>query len=102
MIQFSRYLGFFPHGECTPGISIFDLKEGLFTQSTPAHPCFLDHMHSGILFEMMHAGFDNYREIAIPGSSTKTLLQALVMYFEIHHTHGNPIRSHAILEEILN
>jgi DNA repair protein RecO (recombination protein O) len=102
MIRLSRHLGFFPHGDCTPGVSIFDLQEGLFTRNLPVHDRFLDQRHAGQLFRLMHSDFDSYREIIPDGASARTLLKAMVTYFEIHHTHGNPIKSHTVLEEVLN
>jgi DNA repair protein RecO (recombination protein O) len=102
MIQLSRYLGFFPHGECNSAGSIFDLREGVFTDRQPAHLLVLNHEDADILYRLMNAGFENYREVPIPANRLKHLLDALVMYFEIHHTHGNPIRSHTILGEVLN
>ena len=102
MIQLSRYLGFFPHGEYSETSSIFDLKEGYFTNRLPSHPAILDPSHSKILFRLMLSDFENYRDIEISTAATKVLLQALVTYFEIHHTHGNPIKSHTVLETILN
>ncbi len=102
MIRFSRHLGFFPHGDCIPGVSIFDLKEGFFTGNQPVHDAFLDHRHADLLYRLMHASFDDYRDIRVTPAATKILLKALVTYFEIHHTHGNPIRSHTVLEEVLS
>ncbi len=101
MIRFSRHLGFFPHGECVPGVSIFDLKEGYFTPNRPVHEAFLDYDHAALLFRLMHSDFENYRDIPITSPSLKILVKAMVTYFEIHHTHGNAIKSHTVLEEVL-
>jgi len=102
MVQLSRYLGFFPHGDCNSSGTVFDLKEGVFTQQHPMHVMVLDHETSKVLFQLMNTGFEDYRAIDIPANRLKILLEALVTYFEIHHTHGNPIRSHAILSEVLH
>lgn len=102
MIQLTRYLGFFPHGACNTPFSCLDLKEGVFTDSLPSHLYVLNHENSMLIYKMMNAGFDNYRDIVIPAGQLKILLDALVTYFEIHHTHGNPIRSHTILGEVLH
>jgi DNA repair protein RecO (recombination protein O) len=102
MIQLSRYLGFFPHGDCNATDVVFDLKEGVFTSNPPLHMMVLDHENSKVLHLLMNAGFGDYRDIDIPAGRLRTLLEALVTYFEIHHTHGNPIRSHAILSEVLH
>lgn len=101
MIRFSRHLGFFPHGDCIPGITIFDLEEGFFTRNYPSHGRYLDFQHADLLFRLMHSDFENYRDIAISMNEMKILLNSLVTYFEIHHTHGSLIRSHKILEEVL-
>ncbi len=101
MIRFSRHLGFFPHGDCIAGVTIFNLEEGFFTSNYPSHGRFLDLHHANLLFQLMHADFENYRDIEISMPEMKTLLNSMVTYFEIHHTHGSPIRSHKILEEVL-
>jgi len=101
MIRFSRHLGFFPHGDCITGQSIFNLEEGYFTSNQPVHDRFLDKKHASQLFQLMHSSFDNYRDIHLNPTDAKALLKAMVTYFEIHHTHGNPIRSHMVLEEVL-
>jgi DNA repair protein RecO (recombination protein O) len=101
MIQLTRYLGFFPHGSCTEGISRFDLKEGMFTNAMPAHTFYLDTILSMYLFRFMNADFNDYQSVIIPGDHARQLLQSLVTYFEIHHTHGSTIKSHRVLEEVL-
>jgi DNA repair protein RecO (recombination protein O) len=101
LLRFSRHLGFFPHGDCIPGISYFDLREGVFTSGLPSHAEILDHHYAMLLFRVMYADFENYKEVNITSAEMKSLLNALVTYFQIHHTHGNPIRSHHILEEVL-
>lgn len=102
MVQLSRYLGFFPNGEYLPAQSYFDLREGLFRSDIPAHAEFLDKDQSSILFALMNKTFDDYHDVQIPQKISRSLLQALVSYFEIHQTHGNQIRSHKILEEVLS
>jgi len=101
MIQLTRYLGFFPQGECNSNGRCFDLKEGVFTDYHSSHIFILDHENSLLLYRLMNSGFETYRDIVIPAPRMRTILDALVTYFEIHHTHGNPIRSHTILGEVL-
>lgn len=102
MIQFSRYLGFFPNGEYVKGESYFDLREGLFKTDCPVHADFLDTKQTTILYEFMNRSFDNFHELELGKASSNMLLHSLVTYFELHQTHGSQIRSHKILEEILN
>ncbi len=102
MIQFSRYLGFYPNGVYIKGVSCFDLREGLFKSSFPAHTDFLDSRQTGILYEFMNKSFDNFHDFELPKEISKEILHSLVTYFEIHQTHGSQIRSHKVLEEILS
>ena len=102
MIHFSRHLGFFPNGNFTRGQSCFDLREGLFKDHQPVNSEFIDSTLSGVLHDFVNSSFENYHEINVPGSQSRLLLKALVQYFELHQTHGNSIRSHKVLEEVLN
>lgn len=100
MMQLSRHLGFFPHGKFTEQ-AIFDMKEGIFTSSAPVHPYTLDHSASKLFFSLMNTGIESMSETAFTSSERKTLLGAMVTYYELHHTHGNTIRAHKVLEEVL-
>lgn len=102
MIQLSRYLGIFPNGEFVKGVSYFDLREGLLKNTIPPHAEFLDTHQTAILFELMGKSFDNFHEVVISQTVSKSILNALVTYFEIHQTHGSQIRSHKVLEEVLS
>jgi len=102
MIQFSRYLGFYPNGLYIKGISYFDLREGLFKSNYPTHADFLNPQQTVVLYEFMNKSFDNFHDLELPKEISKRLLHSLVTYFEIHQTHGSQIRSHKVLEEILS
>ncbi|MBL0339615.1 MAG: DNA repair protein RecO [Bacteroidetes bacterium] len=102
MIQFSRYLGFYPNGIFISDTSYFDLREGLFRNDKPVHADFFDIVQTATLYKLMNSSFDNFHEAAIPAAISKTLLYGLVTYFEIHQTHGHQIRSHKVLEEVLS
>ncbi len=52
MVGLSRYLGFFPGNEWTPG-SWFDLREGLFTPYMPLHGMFFSRENSALLGVLM-------------------------------------------------
>lgn len=102
MIQFTRYLGFFPNGNYYEDQSIFNLQEGIFQLNTPPHPHFLNNHLSKYLYQLMQCSFENYHLAEINHSQKKELLNALVTYFELHHTHGTSLKSHHILHEVMN
>jgi DNA repair protein RecO (recombination protein O) len=102
MIQFTRYLGFFPNGNYYEDQSIFNLEEGNFQLNTPPHPHFLNNQLTKYLYHLMQCSFENYHLAEINHSQKKELLNALVTYFELHHTHGTHLKSHHILHEVMN
>jgi len=102
LIRFSRHLGFFPNGQFEEGLTIFDLRDGLFKTGVPVHKEFLGPKASSHLFRIMNATFETYYLEDIKLAERKELLKGLVFYFELHQTHGNVIRSHKVLEEILH
>ncbi|MBA3706116.1 MAG: DNA repair protein RecO [Bacteroidetes bacterium] len=101
MIQLSRYLGFYPQGKYTPGISIFDLQEGSFNNVTPIHNHYLNPAYSSFLNDFILASPGKYQLIMLNKSERKHLLQTLIIFYQLHVTSFGAIRSHTILEEMV-
>jgi len=101
MVQLSRHIGFYPNGTFIPGKSVFDLREGLFTASTPSHPDYLSVETSSVFRELMNRSFEDYHELTIQRDVSQIILNALVSYYELHLTHGKVIHSHKVLAEVL-
>ena len=102
MIQLTRYLGFFPNGSFYEDQSIFNLQDGIFQLDTPPHPHFLNNQLTKYLYHFMQRSFENYHLAEINNLQKKELLNALVIYFELHHTHGTSLKSHQVLHEVMN
>jgi DNA repair protein RecO (recombination protein O) len=102
LARLTRHLGFSPNGNFEEGVSIFDLREGLFRNEPPSYREYLSQNATLKLYNLMNANFENYSEIDVSYTEMKELLKGLVFYYELHQTHGSAIRSHRVLEEILN
>jgi len=102
MIRLSKYFGFYPNGAYREGTSYFDLKEGVFTDFMPLHPEFIEQKETGILWQYMQSSFENFHEVRVPDHVASGLLESLVFYYELHFTHGQQIRSHLVLKEVLH
>ena len=101
LVRLARHLGISPNGEFEPGVSIFDLREGLFRNDIPSYREYLSQKATARLHNLMNATFENYPDADISFGEMKELLKGLVFYYELHQTHGTAIRSHQVLEEIL-
>jgi DNA repair protein RecO (recombination protein O) len=102
MIQFTRYLGFFPNGNYFEDQSLFNLQDGIFELSIPSHQHFLNNHLTKFLYDLMQCSFENYHQLKMTHLQKKELLIALITYFELHHTHGTHLKSHHVLHEIMN
>ena len=102
MVKLSRFLGFYPKaGRAGPG-TVFDLREGIFTNQLPLHADIMDAETGNFLTRLLESNLDTLDGIYILPAQRKILLKDLVTYYELHQTHGFQLRSLQVLEEILN
>ena len=102
LIQLTRYLGFYPHGKYSNQSPWFDLQEGIFQESRPNHPYFLEPALSKLFSELTALSLDEIIDFSITATDRKKILEGLITYYELHHTHGGKIKSHEVLMEILS
>jgi DNA repair protein RecO (recombination protein O) len=100
-LQLSRYLGFYPSGRYSTFSPWFDLKEGVFRESRPMHPYYLEQGPSQRFDELLQLSLENIHEIKMSADERRKLLQGIITYFELHHTQGFSIRSHEVLMELM-
>ncbi len=101
-LQLSRYLGFYPGGKYSLHSPYFDLKEGVFQASRPTHPYFIDHHLSSLFSDLLLLSLEENHELKMISADRKQLLQAIITYFELHHTQGFSIRSFEVLAELMS
>jgi DNA repair protein RecO (recombination protein O) len=100
MIQLSKYLGFYPEEKRIENIAFFDLKEGNFLRQQPLHPYYVTPENSLIFWNFMNTSYEELHLIKITKAERKQLLQALILYYQLHiHTLGE-IKSVDVLEEV--
>jgi DNA repair protein RecO (recombination protein O) len=102
LIQLTRYLGFYPHGKYSNQSPWFDLQEGVFQETRPNHPYFLEPALSKLFSELTALSLDEIKDFSITATDRKKILEGLITYYELHHTHGGKIKSHEVLMEILS
>jgi DNA repair protein RecO (recombination protein O) len=101
LIQLSKLLGFYPHGEYSLQTPYFDLKEGSFISSNIELLITMDEGLSKLLFSLMNSNYENLNEFKISSATRKALLNKLLLYFELHLASFKNIKSASVLEEIL-
>ncbi len=99
LVQFSKYLGFYPQGTASASSPYFDLSSGNFTAREPGHAHFLDKAQSQALSELMNSNYGS--ELNIGNTLRRQLLEKLVVFYELHISTVKDVSSHKILEEVV-
>ena len=101
LLRLSRFLGFNP-AMPKAGQAFFDLKDGVFCQSLPAHSLVLQHPHTGQLADLLGSTFENLDSLRIPLADRRFLLGKIIDFYRLHIDNMGEIKSHEVLEEVLN
>ncbi|RZK49924.1 MAG: DNA repair protein RecO [Pedobacter sp.] len=102
LLKLSRYLGFGPNLENNPLGNFFDLQEGDYQFMPPAHPYYLEKEDANAFFLLYQTSFENLNEIFLTRSQRKSLLDKILIYYNLHTASFGQIKSHLVLEEILS
>jgi DNA repair protein RecO (recombination protein O) len=95
LLDLSAYLGFYPN-RSNSNFPFFDLINGCFTQKAPVHKHFIGEP----LITTFTALLNQEKEMTI--SNKKALVDKLLEYYELHLDGFTNVRSHEILETVLN
>jgi DNA repair protein RecO (recombination protein O) len=100
LIRLSRYLGFYPMENYSEENCIFNLQDGVFQSTFPAHPFYIDGALSFLFFRLLKTSIDFSSELKMPLEEKRMLIEKLLQYYSLHISGFGEIKSHKILEEI--
>ena len=101
LAQLAQHLGFFPGNEHSAEYAYFDMKNGVFVPFTPAHGVFMDKPTSALLGKLLGAEINDLQHVQTSMGQRNLLLRKLLDYYCSHLGMSNPIRSLAVLEEVV-
>ncbi|MEI6817001.1 MAG: DNA repair protein RecO [Bacteroidota bacterium] len=102
MVQLSRLFGFFPLGEYSELTPYFDLKEGKFIQSNIELLITMNENLSSDLYFLMNCDIDELENLKLNHSIRKSLMNKLLLYFELHLSTFKNMKTPDILEAIFS
>lgn len=102
MLQLTKHLGFYPNGKYSGKFNFFDLREGVFLKEQPVHPHFIPPPIGVYLNLLSETSFEKLNQINIKPGHRKRLLEHLIEYYELHLSNMNEVKSHRILETVMN
>jgi DNA repair protein RecO (recombination protein O) len=101
MLKLSRYYGFYPQGVYCKQTPYFNLQEGSFYTQIPIHAYYLGQRLSMLLNELMNADYQTMHSIDINRTERKQLLDALILFYQLHIESFREIKSQQVLQQIL-
>jgi DNA repair protein RecO (recombination protein O) len=100
LLEFSKYLGFYPHNNHTSKEEYFDLKEGRFS-AFPESDFYTTPIHtSARLSELIDKPMRTFTEHKIPKAERQVLMQTLLSYYRIHVSGFRELNTLDILEKM--
>ncbi len=100
LFQLTRFLGFQPHDNYSEEMAWFDLGEGCFVSREPAHPHYLSSELSLRIHQMGQLDRKDLSAIAVHVNERRQLLEALVLFYELHQPGIGKIRSISVLRDL--
>jgi len=101
LVHLTKHLGFFFNSNYEEN-AYFDLKEGCFTLSLPAHTFYLDKEFTPYLNHFIDQDANNMGETMLMMNSfiRNTLIEKLLDYYQLHMEGVGTIKSFAVLQEL--
>ena len=100
LIALSSYLGFEPGVRNNGKEKYFDLLNGIFVTTPPAHADYADREISDILADFFITSFDDTKIINLTGKLRNEVLETIIKYYSIHLPGLKKINSLEVLREI--
>lgn len=102
LIQITYHLGSYPSGEYSEQSQVFNLQEGVFQNTIPNHIYYTPPDVTKTISEIIKSGFNSFDKIKITTDMRSRAFNALITFYELHHTHGTRLKSQKILSEIFS
>lgn len=100
MVHLAKELGFAPNGKFSEQKKYFNLKDGVFQNTIPAHPHWLQPEASEKFFLLIQTPLEENHTLHFSSAERKHLRAALIMYYRLHVEGFVTSRSQKVMEEV--
>jgi DNA repair protein RecO (recombination protein O) len=100
LLELADHLGFFPNNNYSEKNCLFDLQEGVFTESVPIHPYYADSETSFFLNQLIRSA-EEKKDLELTGAVRAMLLSTLLLFYKLHVPGFGEMRSLPVLKELL-
>lgn len=100
LVKLSHYLGFYPQGEPKDMQAHFDLREGEFVSGQAPHTDQIEGDLGKGLYVLIKASAGDLNALPITKNIRNELLNAILLYYQIHMSGLGTIKSFEVLREV--
>ena len=102
LLRLTRFLGFYPDMTNAEGAHYFDLTNGNFAIQMPPHSLLVEEPITKLWLKLLQSNFDNLHVLHISAIERRVILAKILDYYRLHVENFGQIKSHLVLEEVLN
>ena len=102
LIRLTKYLGFFPKNNFSVQNCNFNLEEGLFNSNKEPKELIVNRPYSEYLSNLTESTYENSAELKILPQHRSKLLEVILNYYQLHIPVIMNIKSHHVLQTVLN
>ena len=101
-VQLTRFLGFFPFGNFSPGQPWFLLHEGLFSKYAPAGELALTQEESHLFDTLIRVNLETSHQVEMSNPDRNRMLQIIILYYQLHLIGFGDIKSLQVLNQLFH
>jgi len=102
LIDFTKYLGFYPHNNFTAQNQVFDMRQGAFVADIPFHPDYLSGEFSLIFSKLMQSSFSSLSfSLKIGNALRNEMIDKMLIFYRLHQAGMTELRSLPVLRQVL-
>lgn len=102
LMQLTKYLGFYPKNNFSTTNCNFNLEEGKFTHQKGPENLYVTTPFSSYIFNLCSYSFEDLGELNVNSLHKNQLLEILLNYYRLHLPVPLNIKSHHVLQTVLN
>ena len=102
LLRLTRFLGFYPDLSQVDKAAFFDLTSGAFCKQIPPHASIVEQPFTNIWIQLLQSNFNNLDKLAVSATDRRIILAKILEYYRLHIEGFGQIKSHLVLEEVLN
>ncbi|MBU0695218.1 MAG: DNA repair protein RecO [Bacteroidetes bacterium] len=99
--KLTRFLGFYPDMSTIEKSAFFDLKHGVFTRQQPSHIYLIEEQFIKKWIDLFLWPLDDFNQFKLDQKSRKYFIKKLIDYYTLQIENFGEVKSHLILEEVL-